>query len=137
MSQRDLIHKEKRNNSDIDRVLYDYYSEWNNHDDRRSCCLRQRFGHVGHSSIVGSFSSCALARKFSEEREYSYDCKETVPHTNQGWQNCPLHVGKLCTDSGTWSHCLHTSPKRYTARRPGASVNQLLQPWVTGLLLSP
>ena len=47
--------------------MYHGYSEWNNHNDRRSDCLRHNFGHVDYSSIYGSFTSCTPARIFFEK----------------------------------------------------------------------
>ena len=60
MSKSDLVHEE--NNWEFEEDLYDYASEWNHHDDTRSHCLRQRFGHVDYSSIIERFTSCTLAR---------------------------------------------------------------------------
>ena len=53
----------KRNISKIERSLCDCYSEWINHNDTRSDCLRHKLGHVYYSSIIGRFTSCVLAKK--------------------------------------------------------------------------
>ena len=75
-----------RHNSKIERILYDYFGEAINHFDRRSYCLRQRFGHADYRPIFGRFTSRC---------------------TNKSMQ-----VGKMWTDIRTWSQCRLKSPKR-------------------------
>ena len=48
--------------------------------------------------------------------------EKAIAHTDQGWQNHHLQVGRLCTDRRTLSYCRHKSPKRCrcSIRRPSA-----------------
>ena len=103
----------KGKNSEFERVLHDHYSEWNNHDDRRSYCLRQRFGHVDHGTIIGRLTCCTLVTKIMPRTRVFLRMEgKAISHVNPVWKTYSLQVGKLCTDSPTWSPCGHKSMKR-------------------------
>ena len=54
-------------NSEIERIMYDYNGDWVKYSDRRSCCLWETFGHDQHRSIIGRHSP----GKFCEVNAYS------------------------------------------------------------------
>ena len=87
MSKGDFYSLRKRNNSEIERVLFDYLSAWNGHDDRRNYCPRQRLGDVDCSSFNARFTTCALAWKNGKTIEVFPRMKREInTHINQGWK---------------------------------------------------
>ena len=122
LSKSDLIHEDKGNNSKIEKSLYDHQSKWNNHDDRRRCCLRQRFGRGDCSSIIGKFTRCILAKNILRRNiGIPTNGRTTITHINQGLKTIYCK-SENCTDSRTWRYCRRESPKRckYSIEGPTA-----------------
>ena len=82
----------KTNNSDIKRILYGYHSERTNHYDRRSCCLRQRFGHVDYLENLLTHSRCENYVKnmgiLTKGRKQSPTFTKYGKHINGKSENC-------------------------------------------------
>ena len=81
---------EERYNSEIEKILYDYFGERVNVYDRKVTVVVKN-GHVDHGLILENSLVRLSLGKLCEEME------RTKLHPY------PLHVGKLCTDSDTWS----------------------------------
>ena len=73
--------------SEIERILYDYCSEWVNHYDKRSYCPRQKFGHVESRPVMGRLFCRTLTRKIMVSK-WVFVCMEgrTIARIDQQWQ---------------------------------------------------